>query len=80
MLTNHNLIYYNITYSDQFIANKMNPKQHSKKGKPHKPFNEPDYYTAVLKGFLVTADQHREKNAVKDAYNVLNKVCIVGFL
>lgn len=52
--------------------------KHNKKDKKKKFHNnhhqDKDYYTNPIKGYLITADQHREKNAVKDAFNFLNKV------
>jgi len=28
----------------------------------------------ILSGFIITCDNHREKNAINDAYNILNEV------
>jgi len=54
----------------------MDKKKFDKKKKYHKPSSEPDYYHSPIKGFIITADPKKEKNAVRDAYNFLNKVDI----
>lgn len=30
--------------------------------------------TTPLSGFIITCDNHKEKNAINDAYNILNEV------
>ena len=37
-------------------------------------YKEPEYFTTPITGFLITSNQNQEKNAVRDAYNFLNKV------
>lgn len=55
--------------------NKKNNKK-DKKGKNYSQYKyyEPEYYTNPITGFLITSNQNQEKNAVKDAYNFLNRV------
>ena len=63
-------------------ANKKNRKDHKKDHKKGQKgqkgqwssFKEPDYFTTSLTGFLITSNQNKEKNAVRDAFNFLNKV------
>ncbi len=52
----------------------MNKKKFDKKKKYHKGPSDQDLYLTSVKGFIITADPKKEKNAVRDAYNFLNKV------
>lgn len=53
----------------------MKPSKGDKKKKFHgNPIQDRDYYINPITGFLITSDQNREKNAVKDAFNFLGKV------
>jgi len=53
-----------------------NKKKDKKKGNNYSNYKyyEPEYYTNPITGFLITSNQNQEKNAVRDAYNFLNKV------
>lgn len=54
---------------------KNNKGQKGQKGqKQDWGFKEPEFFTTTLTGFQITSNQHQEKNAVKDAYNFLNRV------
>ena len=56
----------------------MDPRQNKKKFK--KEFkNKFDKITSGLTGFLITCNQNREKNAIREAYNFLNKVNFLLF-
>lgn len=61
---------------DNKNKNKGNRGNKGQKGgqKQNWSFKEPEFFTTTLTGFLITSNQHQEKNAVKDAYNFLNKV------
>ncbi len=62
----------------------MEGQQKDRKGKGHKKggnknynkfsYKEPEFFTTPITGFLITSNQNQEKNAVRDAYNFLNKV------
>lgn len=48
------------------------PKSKIKKKEFHKNQNKPLNFP--LAGFIITCDNHKEKNAINDAYNILNEV------
>jgi len=49
-------------------------KENKKGGYSNKfQYREPEHFTTPVTGFLITSNQNQEKNAVRDAYNFLNK-------
>ena len=49
-------------------------KDHNKKEKPKKKNKNEININEEMKGFLIFTDKHREKNCIRDAYNILNDV------
>ena len=53
---------------DKFDKNEIKKEKSKKKNKNEININE------EMKGFLIFTDKHREKNCIRDAYNILNDV------
>jgi len=64
-----NNIYNNKKEIDELSKDKINKKE--KKNKKQQSIPNLD---EEMKGFLIFTDKHREKNCIKDAYNILNDV------
>ena len=53
---------------------KSNPKGDNKKKEKHKKKSNEININEEMKGFLIFTDKHREKNCIRDSYNILNDV------
>lgn len=53
---------------------KSNPKGDNKKREKHKKKSNEININEEMKGFLIFTDKHREKNCIRDSYNILNDV------
>jgi len=60
--------------SDNNNKNEIINKSKDKKEKQNKKNNHDLNSNDELKGFLIFTDKHREKNCIRDAYNILNDV------